>query len=231
MDLSGKGNMSMRKLLKSLQKEVISGRKRFFSPERSRENSREKEEDVSPPVTTSSVEWNEPTPRTCSIMEEIYTKLFREKNELNLDFIEKSLLLCPPDEDILLIEDRDHYNLMQKAIIFDSVPLVTLLLNHGCEVNGCKSTETCTVSKNKCSHERLGALHLASFLGRIDIVKLLLQRGGDRTLSKRVYTSAVVNDPDQQQPELMNSSNFRYSVFLLFYQIKLNFLAWNLHKS
>ena len=209
MDLASRSNMSMRKLLKSLQKEVISGRKRFFSPERSRENSRDKEDEVVQNVTSSTVEWNEPTPRTCSILTEIYSKLFTETNELNLDFIEKSLILCPPDEDILLIEDRDHYNLMQKAIIFDSVPLVNLLLNHGCEVNGCKSTETCTVSKNKCSHERLGALHLASFLGRSDIVTLLLQRGCDRTLSKRVYTSAVVNDFDQQQPQLMKSSNFR----------------------
>ncbi len=65
----------------------------------------------------------------------------------------------------------------------------------------------------------LGALHLASFLGRTDIVTLLLQRGCDRTLTRRVYTSAVVNDPDQQQPQLMNSSNFRQAsnpVFFVF---------------
>lgn len=204
----GGGNMNMRKLLKCLQQEVISGRKRFFSPERSRESSCE-EDEPSKSTTSSSVEWNDPSPRTCAVMEEIFSKLFTEDNDLNLDFIEKTLTLCPPNEDILLVEDRDHYNLMQKAIIFDSVALVTLLLNHGCEVNGCKSAETCTLSKNKCSHERLGALHLAAFLGRTEIVTLLLQRGCDRTLSKRVYTSAVVNDPDRQQPQLMNSSNFR----------------------
>lgn len=159
------GSMNMRKLLRSLQQEVISGRRRFFSPDRSRDSSpsnntssnsgskeKKPEDDVTVTSSSRSVTWHEPTARTCGVMAEIYTKLFTEENELNLDFIEKTLTLCPPNEDILIVEDRDHYNLMQKAIIFDSVPLVTLLLNHGCEVNGCKSVEMCTVSRNKCSH-------------------------------------------------------------------------------
>ena len=205
--------MSMRKLLKSLQKEVISGRKRFFSPERSRENSRDKDDEVVQNVTSSTVEWNEPTPRTCSILTEIYSKLFTETNELNLDFIEKSLILCPPDEDILLIEDRDHYNLMQKAINIrqctsgEFTP-ESRLWSEWMQIN----RNMYCVQETSVSHERLGALHLASFLGRSDIVTLLLQRGCDRTLNKRVYTSAVVNDFDQQQPQLMKSSNFRWGI-------------------
>ncbi len=107
----------MKKVLKSLQKDVLNKPRRFFSPDRHRtRQQREREEERgsrSNPQTR--MQWREPSPRTSTLIQEIYTKLFTDQHQLNIDFIEKTLTLCPPDEDILMAEDRDHYNLIHKV--------------------------------------------------------------------------------------------------------------------
>ncbi len=106
----------MKKVLKSLQKDVLSKPRRFFSPDRHRARQREREEERgarSNPQTR--MQWREPSPRTSTLIQEMYTKLFNDQHQLNIDFIEKTLTLCPPDEDILMAEDRDHYNMIHKV--------------------------------------------------------------------------------------------------------------------
>ena len=146
-----------------------------------------------------------PSPATGSLVAEIYANLFTKDATLNIELISTNLALCPDTEDLLQVEDIDHYNLFHKAIIFGCANLVQLLLDHGCNVNGLKSVEGCTNSLKQCSHERLGALHLACFLGRYEIVQLLLEHGADTSLHMRVYTSAVINDPAKFQPGIFRS--------------------------
>ena len=165
--------------------------------------------------------WRAPSANTVSVMMEIFSSLIdRQKDQLKLMMVETALTLCPPEENVLLVEDKDHYNLLQKAIIFNSLPLVNLLLNHGCAVSG--DTETgaqhggsCGISK-KCPHLNLGSLHLACYLGRTDIVELLLRRGADKTESKRVYTSAVIDCPPRFQLDILSTCVSQEATDLMF---------------
>ena len=194
----GRHRSRVREFINSLSRD-LSAKRKFFSPKRHKSKERTIRSSI-------SNEWKPPSEQTISIVLEIFSKLFTDPDNLDLDMIERALTLCPPDEDILLIEDRDHYNLLHKAIILGNTQLITILLNHGCDINGAKSFEECSISKKACPHENLGALHLAAFLGRQEILTLLLQRGSDRTLAGRVYTSEVVNDPRHLQPQLLHSS-------------------------
>ncbi len=116
MDGNQSRGISMKKVLKSLQRDVLSKPRRFFSPDRNRNRQKHRKEDQGARSSPQSrVQWREPSPRTCALLQEIYNKLFTEEHELNIDFIEKTLTLCPPDEDILVAEDRDHYNMIHKV--------------------------------------------------------------------------------------------------------------------
>ncbi len=212
----GRERLRVREFISNISKDLPFKRHLFHSRERSgsrdrRSKNKPQQEKAPLPNKNVSYNWKVPSLRTRKVVEEMFSKLFTEENEINGNFIDKTITLCPPDEDILLIEDRDHYNLLHKAIIFADLSLVTVLINHGCDVNGVRSSEECSISgktsgKKCCPHDNLGSLHLACYLGHTEIVLLLLQRGADKSMARRVYTSAVINDPLRLQPEMMNSS-------------------------
>ena len=152
-------------------------------------------------------------PRPSSPIITLYEEMFSD-NSLDLVAVERALKACTPVTEALSIEDRDHYNLLHKAIIFDSVELVKLLLRYGLDVNFAGDHESCNISV-KCPHNNLGALHLASFLGRVEIVSLLLIHGSDWTARRRVYTSAVIHCPVHIQPSELCREQPDYIVELL----------------
>ena len=141
-----------------------------------------------------------PSSETVRIFTAIYRDLFTDDGIINLDVVKEYLWRCPQGEDILSIEDSDHYNLLHKAVIFDSVPLVRLIKDYGCDVN---ATATRCSRGEFCRHPHLGYLHLACLLGRTDIVKLLLRIGADVSISKCVHISRVDNCPECYQAELL----------------------------
>ena len=180
------------------------------------------------PTIAPSVVWKSPSDQTRKEISDLFERLFRPKLQkmktvcddsgtrgnisegytLDVRRIETTLARCSPDEDVLELEDRDHYNLIQKAIIFNCPEAVNVLLNHGCSTSGvaCGHPGSCTVShSSRCPHGDLQALHLASFHGHVSIVKMLLIRGADRFACARVYTSAVLNDPYGLQPDVLKS--------------------------
>ena len=143
-----------------------------------------------------------PSSETVKIFIAIYRDLFTEDGVINLETVKEYLWHCPPGEDILAIEDTDHYNLLHKAIVFNSVPLVRLIKDYGCDVN---TSSGCCSLDDACSHPDLGYLHLACLLGHTDVVKQLLRMGADVTISKRVHISCVSNCPECYQTELLAS--------------------------
>ena len=143
-----------------------------------------------------------PSSVTEKILLEIMNKLYTPNKRLNTDLIVTNLSLCDPNHDILLVEDSDHYNLLHKAIIFDDLELLELLLDHGVDPNGLKSEEVCGRGHKMCQHRNLGALHLASFIGQNELVHCLLDHGASTSLKMTVYTSAVVNDQFGLQPAI-----------------------------
>ena len=153
------------------------------------------------PITRPSL--HRPSSVTEKLLLEIMSKLYMLDRRLHTDLIVSNLALCDPTHDILLVEDSDHYNLLHKAIIFNDLELLELLLDHGVDPNGLKSEEVCGRGHKKCPHENLGALHLASFLGHSDLVCCLLDHGASTSLQMAVYTSAVVNDQFRLQPAIV----------------------------
>lgn len=143
-----------------------------------------------------------PSSETVKIFTAIYRNLFTEDGVINLEVVKEYLWHCPPGEDILSIEDNDHYNLLHKAVIFNSVPLVRLIKDYGCDVN--LTPGRCSLEET-CRHPGLGYLHLACLLGHTDIAKLLLRMGADVTISKHVHISRVGNCPECYQTELLAS--------------------------
>ena len=155
---------------------------------------------LSAEVSTSDVNiLRHPSSETVRIFTDIYRDLFTDDGVINLDVVKEYLRRCPQGEDILSIEDSDHYNLLHKAVIFDSVPLVRLILDYGCDVNA--TATRCSSHGEVC--RPLGYLHLACLLGRTDIVRLLLRIGADVSISKCVHISRVDNCLDCHQPELL----------------------------
>ncbi len=118
--------------------------------------------------------------------------------------LERLLSEWNPREDVLAVEDRDHYDVLHKAIIFDSLPAVQMILCHGRDVNRLRQ-RTCWHGK-ACPHAGLGYLHLAAYLGRRDAVKALLAWGADARLRGRVYTSSVLHCPADCQPRELGTS-------------------------
>lgn len=143
-----------------------------------------------------------PSSETVKIFTAIYRDLFTEDGVINLETVKEYLWHCPPGEDILSIEDNDHYNLLHKAVIFNSVPLVRMIKDYGCDVN--ISAGSCSLEE-ACSHPDLGYLHLACLLGHTDVAKQLLRMGADVTISKLVHISRVGNCPECYQTELLAS--------------------------
>ena len=192
-----------------------------------RENSLTKRHSLSSTRSTAGVTWKTPSQQTRDDILHLFEHLFKSQlprqktvcddngsnhgeDTYGMDIrnIENTLARCAPDEDILEIEDRDHYNLMQKAIIFNCPEAVNVLLNHGCSCCGLAASHpaSCTViHSSRCPHDELEALHLAAFHGHIAVVRILLARGADRYASARVYTSAVLNDPYGLQPDVLKS--------------------------
>ena len=156
-----------------------------------------------------------PSSVTVKLLSEIMNKLYTPDGRLNTDLIVSNLSLCDPTHDILLVEDSDHYNLLHKAIIFNDLDLLKLLLGHGVDPNGLKSEEVCGRGHEKCPHKNLGALHLASFVGHSDLVRCLLDHGASTSLQMAVYTSAVVNDPFRLQPMIFTSALKNQTVDIL----------------
>ena len=192
-----------------------------------KEGSVNKRYSLSSTQSTTGVTWKTPSQQTREDIFNLFQHLFKSQLSrqkvvcgesvvnhgetiygMDIHNIENTLAKCAPDEDILEIEDRDHYNLMQKAIIFNCPEAVTVLLNHGCSSSGVAAEHpvTCTVTNcSRCPHLDLQALHLAAFHGHISAVRILLARGADRYASGRVYTSAVLNDPYGLQPDVLKS--------------------------
>ena len=156
-----------------------------------------------------------PSSVTEKILLEIMNDLYMTDRRLNPDLIVYNLALCDPTHDILLVEDSDHYNLLHKAIIFNDLELLELLLGHGVDPNGLKSEDVCGRGHEKCPHENLGALHLASFLGHSDLVRCLLDHGASTSLQMAVYTSAVVNDQFGLQSTIFTSALENQTVDML----------------
>ena len=143
-----------------------------------------------------------PSSVTEKLLSEIMNKLYTPDKRLNTDLIVSNLALCDPTHDILLVEDSDHYNLLHKAIIFNDLELLELLLDYGVDPNGLKSEEVCGRGHKMCQHGNLGALHLASFIGHSDLVHCLLDHGASTYLRMTVYTSTVFNDQFGLQPAI-----------------------------
>ncbi|KAG1665533.1 Ankyrin-3 [Nymphon striatum] len=78
------------------------------------------------------------------------------------DIIKNVLSQCPEGENILAVTGDDRYNILQKAVGWNSIELVRWLLNRGCDVN-----------RGPCSLP----LHIATFCGFEPIVNLLLKYG------------------------------------------------------
>lgn len=78
------------------------------------------------------------------------------------DIIESLLSQCPKGENILAVSGDDGYNILQKAVGWNSIELARWLLSRGCDIN-----------RGPCSLP----LHIASFCGYEDIVELLLKYG------------------------------------------------------
>ena len=62
-----------------------------------------------------------PSEETIAHIGGIFRNLFSASGRIAVDVAKKALALCPLEEDVLRVEDRDHYNLLHKAIIFDSL--------------------------------------------------------------------------------------------------------------
>ena len=153
------------------------------------------------PVTRPSLQ--RPSGVTEKLVSEIMNKLYTQDERLNTDLIVSNLALCDPTHDILFVEDSDHYNLLHKAVIFGELELLELLLDHGVDPNGLKSEEVCGRGHKKCPLENLGALHLAAFVGRNELVHCLLDRGASTSLQMAVYTLPVVKDYFGLQPAIL----------------------------
>ena len=152
---------------------------------------------------------------TEKLLLDIMNKLYMPDKRLNTDLIVSNLALCDRIHDILLVEDSDHYNVLHKAIIFNDLELLELLLDHGVDPNGLKSEEICGRGHKKCPHENLGALHLASFVGHNDLVHCLLDHGASTSPQMAVYTSAVANDQFGLQPTIFTSALENQTVDIL----------------
>lgn len=125
-----------------------------------------------------------------------FVEYMQELPVVDLDKVALTLESCA--ENFLLVEDKDHYNILHKSIILNHKKLFNLLLNSGCDVNYTIG-KRCSVS-SKCRHPQLGNLHLACFLGRENFVTALIERGADVRAKKRVYTSALLNCSAELQP-------------------------------
>ena len=144
----------------------------------------------------------EPSQASVECAQDIFANLFDQNNQLNKEYIHTKLDKLSLNDNILLVEDKDHYNLLHKAIIFNNEELLDILIEHKFDVSRNIPRVHCNVSR-RCSHYNLGALHLACYLGHENIVRKLLEAGSDPQQDARIYTSALVNCPAHLQPRVL----------------------------
>ncbi|KAK7108264.1 serine/threonine-protein phosphatase 6 regulatory ankyrin repeat subunit B-like [Littorina saxatilis] len=107
-----------------------------------------------------------PSPRTQTDVEDVITRLKQDwDKEEKGDAIMPLLDLIPSDEDVLSVTDaEDGFDVLQHAVMADCKDVVMRLLRCGCCPN-----------RYHCSPP----LHLAAYLGRTNLLKMLLVEGAD----------------------------------------------------
>ena len=104
----------------------------------------------------------------------IYQNLFDAKANINMAYLEPRIRRLPLDK-MLEMYDVDHYNLLEKGVIYNSVPLVkSLLAQH--QQNGRRENMR---RYNGPLLQLKGAAHLAAVLGAEDVVKVMLAKCPD----------------------------------------------------
>lgn len=103
------------------------------------------------------------------------------------------LASLPPKEDVLRVVDKERgFDVMQHAVITDYKDVVSLLLSHGC----CPDRYHCS-----------NPIHLAAYLGRSAILKILLESGADPS----VRTGMCF--PEPHLPVRCHASYFGFSQY------------------
>ena len=101
---------------------------------------------------------------------DIYQNLFDSTASINVQYVAEKLGTAGvlPLDKILAAKDVDHYNLLEKAVIYNNVALVRHLLD--LEGGGRKCGLTNSTQNLK------GGIHLAAVLGAADVVSLMVER-------------------------------------------------------